>query len=520
MHMRKLIGASLISLMAAGGTMAGEAGDILAARMADGHFAAGLAALGTIETRDNEALFAEGMLTFAAGIERFVQAMNRHGFRPPADEAMAMVMGVPVTAAEQVASATPLDYEGFRAIAQRLVSDMDAARDLLSEAGQSGDYAVPIDILSFRMDVNGDGVADETESLRTLALMMGEDFAESDPAVSFESEEPALPREEQPETTTEPMPEVEPEGMRPMMPVAVPAASSTEGDKRLETSKEEAGEAADPAAEPDTQAEGGQAAEMQLDGSPSAEAPAEDIPADQVQNEAEPQVPSVVVVFDRADAFWLAGYSQVVASQADLLLAHDFSDLFNSTFHRLFPDAGLPMAVFGNIPDEFLGMLEDMTLAADAVAFIHTLNFPVVDQPRMQGVRQRLLSITDLSRRNWEAILAETDDQRELVPSPRQTPLSPEMRVTEEMVAAWMQTLDSVDALLEGELLLPHWRFAKGFNLKSYFETATRTDLVMILTGYGALPFLSDGPIADMETFRPAMEAFGEEFPLFVIWFN
>ena len=40
---------------------------------------------------------------------------------------------------------------------------------------------------------------------------------------------------------------------------------------------------------------------------------------------------------------------------------------------------------------------------------------------------------------------------------------------------------------LDGELLLPHWRFDQGFDLKLYFETATETDLVMLFAGFALL---------------------------------
>jgi len=131
-----------------------------------------------------------------------------------------------------------------------------------------------------------------------------------------------------------------------------------------------------------------------------------------------------------------------------------------------------------------------------------------------------LLEITSLSRRNWDAILAETDDERELVPSPRQTSIIPEHAVTDEVVDAWLATLDTLDTILEGELLLPHWRFRQGFDLKAFFETAEETDLVMLFTGHAALPFLADGPVADAESFAQGNRVFGDSWPNFVLWFN
>ncbi len=163
---------------------------------------------------------------------------------------------------------------------------------------------------------------------------------------------------------------------------------------------------------------------------------------------------------------------------------------------------------------------ESDAFIADVIAAIHTADFPVADAARLSGVRERLKAITRLSRGNWQAILAETDDNRELVPSPRQTSLMPGRSVTQEVVDAWLAALDSVDALLDGELLVPHWRFRQGFDLRAYFETATQTDIVMLLAGQGALPFLADGPIADADSFAAANAVFGDDWPIFALWFN
>jgi hypothetical protein len=124
------------------------------------------------------------------------------------------------------------------------------------------------------------------------------------------------------------------------------------------------------------------------------------------------------------------------------------------------------------------------------------------------------------SRQDWDAILAETDDNHELLPSPKQTPLAPGASITDEKVAAWRATLDKADAVLDGALLIPHWRFKQGFDLKAYFTTAKTTDLVMMLTGAAAVPFLHDGPVASTEDFRAVQTAFGDDWLGYAFWFN
>ena len=225
------------------------------------------------------------------------------------------------------------------------------------------------------------------------------------------------------------------------------------------------------------------------------------------------------VGLDRADGYWFAGYTQVIASQADFLLAHDFSEFVDSLFHRLFPKAGFPMQDFAAG-----GMLmldpETDTAIADLIAGIHTLDWRVTDAQRLKGVRDRMLTVLDYSHRNWTAILEETDNNHELLPSPKQTPIIPVALVDDARVAAWLVTLEKARDVLEGRLLIPHWRFKQGFDLKAYFEAATETDLVMILTGMGAVPFLGDGPVATPEDFRAIQDAFGSDWLGYAFWFN
>lgn len=235
--------------------------------------------------------------------------------------------------------------------------------------------------------------------------------------------------------------------------------------------------------------------------------------------EPEAPLPDTSIGFDAADSVWFAGYTQVIAAPVDLLLAHDFSEFFNAYLHRVFPQAGLPMQDFSSGSTLFMDPDSDAFIA-DIVAAIHTADFPVTDSARLAGVLTRLKSITELSRKNWELILTETDDNRELVPSPTQTSLVPGTPVTEDTVMAWMATLDTVDQILAGELLVPHWRFKQGFDLEAYFETADETDIVMLIAGQGALPFIKAGPIADAQSFAEANRVFGTDWINYAFWFN
>src|SRR5690606_21128224 len=80
----------------------------------------------------------------------------------------------------------------------------------------------------------------------------------------------------------------------------------------------------------------------------------------------EPELTEAVFAFDASDAIWLAAYSQVLAAQADFLLAHDFETFFDAGLHRLFPGAGLAMETQASTGEIFMDRDSD-ALLADAI---------------------------------------------------------------------------------------------------------------------------------------------------------
>ena len=63
-----------------------------------------------------------------------------------------------------------------------------------------------------------------------------------------------------------------------------------------------------------------------------------------------------------------------------------------------------------------------------------------------------------LSREAWKSYLAETDDDHEWIPNPKQNTVMPGGKVTGEMVKGWLEFLDEAEAILAGKKLVPFWR--------------------------------------------------------------
>ena len=63
-------------------------------------------------------------------------------------------------------------------------------------------------------------------------------------------------------------------------------------------------------------------------------------------------------------------------------------------------------------------------------------------------------------------------------------------------------------------------RPARGFDLKMFFEEPQPFDLVMLLTGAGAVPYLREGPIATPQRWGEITQAFEDNFFACAFWFN
>ncbi|MER8660101.1 hypothetical protein NKH34_03055 [Mesorhizobium sp. M1148] len=150
--------------------------------------------------------------------------------------------------------------------------------------------------------------------------------------------------------------------------------------------------------------------------------------------------PSLTFRFDRADGFWLQGYAEFLMAQADFWLAHDFRTMFDGSFHMLFPRAKLPLQDILVPPAGDMGssIFSSEWRIADFISMVHLVNWPVVEPERRQAARRHLLEMIRLSRQDWKAIRAETDNDREWLPGPQQKGENPltGLEVGEEQVEA------------------------------------------------------------------------------------
>lgn len=407
---------------------------------------------------DGQALFALGAGQFLGAVAHLGQGLYRYGLRSEYDLGSTTLglMNLPFLRLPVPPNPAPetVTYEALRGILDRFVSDMAVAEATLSRVPDAS-FDLSLDLAQIRVDLNGDGTADENE------FLLGAFYAVTGPV-------------------------------------------GADGGFRVD--------------------------------------------------------------FDQSDAPWLQGYSHLLMAMAEFPLAHDWENTFNLTFHSLFPKTAFPtseldveagraidylqkLAGTGGMPPEssrwqlspeayrqwlaspegqkFLAYRKAQNLVeygglGDLIAFIHLFNWPVVDPDRMGRVRTHLLSMIDLSRENWRRIQSETDNKREWVPKPAtQSGIFNQMRVTEDRVAGWNRFLDELEAILDGEKLIPHWRFLnRGVNIRKLFEEPRTFDPVLMAQGSAVLPYLDEGELASADTFWQIDQLFDGGLLRYFIWFN
>jgi hypothetical protein len=227
-----------------------------------------------------------------------------------------------------------------------------------------------------------------------------------------------------------------------------------------------------------------------------------------------------VIALDGGDVHWLHGYCHLLSALPEMSLAYDQSELFHATAHMFFKNVETPHAFLNEgVKVADFGAGVDIV---DAIAFVHLLNLPVNEPQRMTAGLEHLRAMLDQSRKSWDLILAETDDDREWIPSPRQSTVLPNTRVTDEMVKTWMTFLDEAQAVLDGKKLIPFWRSrdGRGVNLRRVFTEPTRFDLVLWVQGTAATPYLEEGELTTPQTWRQFQRVFAGDFFTFAVWFN
>ena len=242
------------------------------------------------------------------------------------------------------------------------------------------------------------------------------------------------------------------------------------------------------------------------------------------------QAEMLVIGFDRGDVSWLRGYCHILMAAGEVVMALDSQKAFDCGAHLFFekPETPYPFLLEKRRAfDEAL--FEDVAMWTDVLTFFHNLTrLPVKEPERSKAALAHLEAAVGQAKEMWTHILAETDDDNEWIPNPTQTGVVG-VKVTQEMVDTWLETLDEAEQILKGKKLIPFWRGkedGRGVNLRRVFSEPQKTfDPFEWMQGTAAVPYLEKGPItklADPQMIERLNKAFGGplNFAGFAFWFN
>jgi len=143
------------------------------------------------------------------------------------------------------------------------------------------------------------------------------------------------------------------------------------------------------------------------------------------------------------------------------------------------------------------------------------------DAARIQAARDHYLTMITTNRQFWLAVEQETDDENEWLPNARQTaPFG--LEIDPKAAQTWMMVLGDAEAVLQGNLLIPHPLMPEGtgIDLAAYIENPSNLDVAGWIQGTAAMPYLAQGPRISAQYWHAFTRVSGGRAGLFAFYFN
>jgi len=129
--------------------------------------------------------------------------------------------------------------------------------------------------------------------------------------------------------------------------------------------------------------------------------------------------------------------------------------------------------------------------------------YAVIQTLRKNPDRDRIASMRshwdEMLRQNqvfWDAVLQETDNDREWLPNPDQTGALG-VSIDAQTISAWQSILDDAQGVLEGRLLVPHPLLPEGYgiNVSAWLDDPGPIDLIAWIHGRAVSKYVAKGPL-------------------------
>ena len=222
--------------------------------------------------------------------------------------------------------------------------------------------------------------------------------------------------------------------------------------------------------------------------------------------------------FDTADAAWLAAYAHLLAGFSDLVLAFNPTVAIDAALAGRAAMADINAAAGAPIGP---GMESDFDDYADLAVMVVDALERQPDPVLTRSAQAHWLAMIAQNRVFWQRVAAETDNDAEWIPNKAQVsalglPFPPD---TGQL---WLNVLTEAEALLKGEVLMPHWRLADGagIDMNALFQNPPEVDILGMIQGKDLLPFMRQGRLISGESLMRFEQMMAGDALLYMVILN
>lgn len=221
--------------------------------------------------------------------------------------------------------------------------------------------------------------------------------------------------------------------------------------------------------------------------------------------------------FDAADAAWLAAYTHLLEGFGHLVLAFDPTDVMADVAQSTLRMQALQG---GKAPERF-GYLYGNETFVDMFALVYGALNQQPDVEHTRAARSAWLQMITQNQQFWTLVAQETDDDREWVPTRGQTSALG-IPLPDDAAAQWQAVLGDAKNVLNGTLLVEHWRVAPdaGINVARLLDDPIPVDIVTWVQGHGLINYMERGPLVSSERLRQFDRLVAGDSILFMLWLN
>jgi hypothetical protein len=240
-----------------------------------------------------------------------------------------------------------------------------------------------------------------------------------------------------------------------------------------------------------------------------------EVAASQLNRRLDGTLTPPVVRFDTSDAAWLSAYVHLLSGVSETILALDPT----SAIQRV-TESATAMEALNDGGRQMIFMPEEDTWIDVIAMFIHAIEGQP-DVERSRNAHAHFLGMIADNQTFWSRVATETDNKLEWIPNPNQTSVLP-LEFPADIGSQWRMVLAEAEAVLKGDLLIPHWRLGNGagINLAKAMQDPPEIDIIAIIQGEGVLPYLEEGTRMSGRSLTQFQRMLGGDAGLYMIIFN